>query len=262
MKFDDLDNKMRVFETQNDRVVPPDIYMVARLDGRGFTKLTKERHNFDRPFDDRFHEHMFTTVEHLMTCGFNIIYGYTQSDEISLLFSDEENTFSRKMRKLNSVLAGEASARFSLLLQTIAVFDCRISELETEQDVVDYFRWRNEDAYRNALAAHCYWGLRKRGDSAGSATRKISGLSTEEKLTLLNELGIDFEQLPDWQKRGGGVTWEIYEKPAVNPQTGETVTASRRRLKRYLNLPTQTAYSNFIFTLLYRNVGPEAAGSR
>ena len=38
-----------------------------------------------------------------MTCGFNIIYGYTESDEISLLFHPNENTFNRKQRKLNSV---------------------------------------------------------------------------------------------------------------------------------------------------------------
>ena len=41
MKFDDLDNKMRVFETAADRCVLPDIYIVARIDGRNFTTLTK-----------------------------------------------------------------------------------------------------------------------------------------------------------------------------------------------------------------------------
>ena len=37
MKFDDLDGKMRVFETAHDHCVLPGIYIVARLDGRGFT---------------------------------------------------------------------------------------------------------------------------------------------------------------------------------------------------------------------------------
>ena len=50
--------------------------MVARLDGRGFTRLTKEVQQFDAPFDIRFRDLMLDTVEHLMTgCGFNFIYG-------------------------------------------------------------------------------------------------------------------------------------------------------------------------------------------
>ena len=42
MKFDDLDKKMRVFETAADLCVLPSMFMVARLDGRIFTRLTKE----------------------------------------------------------------------------------------------------------------------------------------------------------------------------------------------------------------------------
>ena len=45
MKFDELDTRMRVFETAHDHCVLPELYMVARLDGRGFTRLTKEVHD-------------------------------------------------------------------------------------------------------------------------------------------------------------------------------------------------------------------------
>ena len=45
-----------------------------------------------------------------MECGFRVIYAYTESDEISLLFAPEETTFGKKVRKYNSILAGEASA--------------------------------------------------------------------------------------------------------------------------------------------------------
>jgi tRNA(His) guanylyltransferase len=107
MKFDDLDAKMRVFETNHDLCVLPNVYMVARLDGHGFTKLTKETHDFEAPFDERFKDIMAQTTSHLMTnSGFNFIYGFTESDEISLLFHYNENSFGRKTRKLNSLLAG------------------------------------------------------------------------------------------------------------------------------------------------------------
>ena len=170
MKFDDLDAQMRQFEVAHDDCVPAGVYLVARIDGRGFTRLTKEIHPFDRPFDVRIRDMMLTTTEALLT-EFDATYGYTQSDEISLLFSIRCDLFSRKLRKLNSVLAGYASARFALALQSMASFDSRISELPTAKDVVDYFRWRQADAHRNALSAHCYWTLR-RGEQRRSSLRE------------------------------------------------------------------------------------------
>ena len=102
MNFDELDKIMRVYETTHDLYVLPNIYMVARLDGRNFTRLTKNTYQFKAPFDEKFRDYMLATVEHLMN-GFKIIYAYTQSDEISLLLDLAENTFNRKLRKLNSV---------------------------------------------------------------------------------------------------------------------------------------------------------------
>src|SRR5215467_15387499 len=96
---------------------------------RGLTGLTREVHQFKAPFDERFRDMMVATTEHLMNCGFRVVYGYTESDEISLLFHRDETSFGRKTRKYNSILAGEASAKFSLLLGDVAAFDCRICEL-------------------------------------------------------------------------------------------------------------------------------------
>ena len=247
MKFDELDSRMRVFETAHDHCVLPGLFMVARLDGRGFTRLTKEIHQFEAPFDVRFRDMMLTTAECLMTsCGFNVTYGYTQSDEISLLFASNENSFQRKLRKLQSVLAGEASAKLSLELGGIAVFDCRISQLPTIDLVIDYFRWRNEDAHRNSLSAHSYWLLRKQGKSVSEATGKIEGLSVAQKNELLFQNGINFNDLPAWQKRGSGLYWEEFERPAENPVTGEKVIAKRRRIKRDQELPMKDDYSEFV----------------
>lgn len=251
MTFDELDAKMRVYETTNDPVVLPGIYIVARIDGRGFTKLTKERHAFQSPFDERFRDLMLDTVEHLIgACGFPFVYGYTQSDEISLLLHRDADTFGRKVRKFNSVLAGEASAKFSLLLGDLAAFDCRVCQLPSAELVRDYFRWRNEDAHRNALNAHCYWLLRREGRGVGEATDRLVGMSVGDKNELLFCRGINFNDLPLWQKRGVGLYWETYERPSVNPKTGEQVAALRRRLKRDFDLPMRDQYSAFIEQLV------------
>lgn len=251
MKFDDLDKKMRVYETSHDHCVLPGIYMVARIDGRSFTRLTKDVHKFEAPYDERFRDYMVETTRHLMDCGFQTVYGYTQSDEISILLHRNETSFGRKLRKLDSVLAGEASARFSLSLGDIGAFDCRICQLPTENLVVDYFRWRNEDAHRNALNSHCYWMLRRQGENERSATQRLSGMSVGDKNELLFSLGkINFNDLPLWQKRGIGVYWESYTKEATNPKTGAVTEAARRRLKTDMELPMKDDYSLFIQSLV------------
>jgi tRNA(His) guanylyltransferase len=250
MQFDDLDRVMRAFETAHDRSVPPDVWMAARIDGRNFTRLTKETLDFEAPFDVWMRDTMMKTTVHLMQCGFRVIYGYTQSDEISLLFAHDETAFDRKTRKYDSILAGEASAAFSLLLGHHATFDCRISELPNEERVCDYFRWRSEDANRNALTGWCYWTLRREGQKAGEAANILHRLSMDDKTELLAQRGIDFAELPSWQKRGSGLFWETYEKPAVNPITGKALTATRRRIVTNLELPQKEEYGAFLRQLL------------
>ena len=129
MTFSDLDRTMRIYEQSLDQVLLPELYLAARLDGNRFTRLTRELCRFEAPFDVRFRDMMVETVKILMNYGFRIIYGYTQSDEISLLFHPEEDSFGRKVRKYNSLLAGAASAAFSIQLGSHAVFDCRMIPL-------------------------------------------------------------------------------------------------------------------------------------
>lgn len=250
MKFDELDLQMRVYETEPDRCVLPNMYMVARLDGRNFTRLTKETYQFEAPFDEKFRDLMIDTLKHLMNCGFKVIYGFTESDEISLLFDLNENTFGRKHRKYTSILAGEASAKFSSLLGGMGVFDCRISELPTAQLVVDYFRWRNEDAYRNALNAHCYWRLRQEQMNGTLASKKLEKLSVAQKNELLFQYGINFNELPNWQKRGVGVYWQTYRKEGLNPILQQTEAVQRRALYVELDLPMRESYSQFVGSFL------------
>lgn len=252
MKFDDLDVKMRVYETAQDRCVIPDMYLVARIDGRSFTRLTKEVHQFEAPFDEKFRDLMVETVKHLMNCGFNVIYGYTESDEISLLFHPNENLFGRKTRKYISILAGEASAKFSALLGSVGAFDCRLSELPNKQLVGDYFRWRNEDAHRNALNAHCYWRLRQDNFNVKDATSKIEGMSIAAKNELLFQYGINFNNLPAWQKRGIGIYWKDVKKEGFNPKSKEQALVDRRILYTDFDLPMRDEYDVFIHDLVKR----------
>ncbi|MBQ4510238.1 MAG: guanylyltransferase [Clostridia bacterium] len=226
------------------------MYLVARLDGRSFSRLTKEICDFEAPFDARFRDMMINTVKALMDCGFRIVYGFTESDEISLLFHTDEQTFARKVRKYNSILAGVASATFSLQLGQVAALDCRLVPLPNIERVQDYFLWRQEDAHRNALNSHCYWLLRKEGMNANEATEMLEGKSVAFKNELLFSRGINFDTLPSWQKRGVGVYWDNVEKIGFNPIKNQEVKTLRRELKVNYELPLGQEYANYVVSFL------------
>ena len=253
MKFDNFDTKMRQFETASDICVADGVWMIARIDGRSFTRLTKDVCKFQAPYDERFRDLMVSTTQSIMQCGFDVVFGYVQSDEISLLFDLSEKQFGRKTRKFNSVLAGEASAHFSMQLGQLATFDCRVSQLPDVHYVVDYFRWRQQDALRNALNSWCYWKMRESGDSARNATRRMVGMTvSDKKQVLLHEFQIDFELQPAWQRHGVGISWRPFIKQTINRLTGEAVEVNRRRIEIDDELPYGSDYSQYLRALIPR----------
>ena len=245
MKFDEFDKQMRIYEQSLDQVVLPDIYIAARLDGRSFTRLTKEICQFEAPFDIRFRDSMTDTACHLMDCGFRIVYAYTESDEISLLFHPGEHAFGRKTRKLNTTLAGEASAVFSLALGKAATFDCRIIPLPDKERVRDYFVWRQEDAHRNSLNSYCYWTLRKEGLAKQQATAMLEGKTVSYKNELLFQRGINYNNLPCWQKRGTGIYYKDIVIEGYNPVTNKNTETMRRKLYIDYELKTGKEYGEW-----------------
>ena len=251
MKFEELEARFRGLEAYDEEKLRFYGWTLARLDGRGFTRLTKSSLQLEKPFDTRFHEAMKGTVAHLCDCGFAIRLAFSQSDEISLLFERTERSFDGKTRKWLSVLAGEASAAFSLQMGHIGAFDCRLIELPETEMVVDYFRWRQSDAFRNALSAHCYWVLRAEKLSPSAATQRLDGLSVAQKHALLAEAGIDVETLPLWQRRGFAAHWQEFEKTGFNPHTQSEVSATRKRLHFDTALADGDSFGIWLQTLIF-----------
>ncbi len=92
--------------------------------------------------------------------------------------------------------------------------------------------------------------LRKQGKSVAKATQMLEGQSIAYKNELLFQNGINYNELPNWQKRGIGIYWETYEKQGFNPITGKEEIAERRALKVDDELPLREEYSGFIAELL------------
>lgn len=249
MKFDTFDKKMRKYEQSIDQTINQDSYMLARLDGKGFTKLTKEILQLKRPFDVKFRDCIIKTICYLMESDFEISYAYTESDEISLLFKKNTKLFNRKVRKYNSILASLTSVKFSQLICATAIFDCRIIPLPTLEDVQDYFLWRMEDSHRNSIYAHCYYKLLENGKSPQQATEHLNGKIIDEKENILSEYGININQISNWEIYGCGIYFETFEKVGFNPIKNIEETTTRRKLCINYELPHDDNYAAMIKTL-------------
>jgi len=254
MKFDELDGRMRAFEDVLDARLPESGWVVARLDGRGFSRLTRERAELHKPFDERFRDMMLESARVVAT-EFNALFAHTHSDEMSLLLP-QARAFEGKARKYLSLMASAASVAFSMALKQPVAFDCRLISLPREENVVDYFRWRMADSERNALSAHSYWHARAQGLSPHLATKLLDSLSPAQKVQRLASLGVDYNAVPLWHKRGAALFWRAEEIKGRDPRSGAEVPAMRRRLRAELNLPEREEYAALIQNILQQSAAP------
>lgn len=239
--------RQRQRETFSSLRLLPGAWTVLRLDGRAFTKFTAER--FAKPFDSRFRDLMVEAACALFQ-DFVGVYACTHSDEISVAFPPGWNLFDRRVEKLASVSAAVVSAAFTRSLGEAVHFDSRIWQGVSMADVVDYFLWRQDDSARCALHGWCYWSLRRTGMSGEAARRELEGKGWSAQNELLFRLGVNFNDVPTWQRRGVGLYWQPYEKTGWNPITGEMVAATRRAVRKDLDLPKGAGYEALLLALL------------
>jgi tRNA(His) guanylyltransferase len=253
MNADDFAASQKEREWFHTLTVPPGAWAVIRVDGRTFSKFTEA--NFAKPFDERMLEHMTAAATALMT-EFGAAYGCTHSDEISVVLPPDCQLFGRGLEKLVSISAGICSAAFTVAAGLPAHFDSRVWIGNSANDVVDYFAWRQSDAARSALSAWCYWTLRQSGNSARQATAALTGATTSDQNELLYRHGINFNDLPSWQRRGIGLHWQESEKEGSDPRYGIKTVAIRRHLHINDDLPVKDDYRAMVAAAIM--TGPQA----
>ena len=168
-----LGDEMKAYENKYRSYVPKskDKVYVVRCDGVAFSNLCK---NFDKPFDDVFRTAMKEALLAVCAEVQGMILGYTQSDEITILFRTnacDELYFGGNIQKIASTVASTATNAFNKALMKYGKgqspyaekvfegkFDGRLWEMPMDiayKTIV----WRMNDCYKNAvqMVARCYY---------------------------------------------------------------------------------------------------------
>ena len=187
----------------NDSIIP-NVYIVIRIDGRGFTKFCIE-HNLKKPIDDRMVKLMTSCGISIMNNYFDIFLGFGESDEFSFIFKKNTNTFNRRQQKLISTLTSLFTATFILNwskffinepLKLIPTFDGRLIIYPKLKMIKDYLSWRQADTHINALYNYTLCSLLNKGIDSTIATEMLRGTFSNDKYQILLENGIDYNKLP------------------------------------------------------------------
>mgnify|MGYP001583062314 CR=1 FL=1 len=154
MENTSLGDRMKRYEGVTDTALVRRCPVIGRVDGKAFHTLTK---GLSKPWDAGFVQAMQLTAQHLAGSIQGCVLAYVYSDEISLLLTDYEqiNTdawFGYRLQKMCSIASAEASVFFSQQFGRKGLFDARFFNLP-ENDVVNYFVWRQQDCVRNSVSS-------------------------------------------------------------------------------------------------------------
>lgn len=182
------------YEKPFNTVLPWRMPVIIRVDGRAFHSYTS---GMETPFDQRFMDCMDRAMENLCKKIQTTVFGYVQSDEISLLLHPykklvSEPFFRNEVQKLCSISASIASVTVSMEYQKPCEFDSRCFILP-EAEVANYFIWRQKDWYRNAVFM-CGRKL--------FSHKELDGLSTNEVYTKLKGTEYDLDGRLGREKAG------------------------------------------------------------
>lgn len=202
---DKLGDLLKVQEqAEAGRKADPYLPLMARLDGKCFSKFTK---GLNRPFDERFVALMIATTSYLVEES-EALLGYCQSDEISLFwdldkknYSNREFWFGGKFQKLTSVLAGTASSYFSGNLKNFLpekegyypVIEARVWNVPDREWVWKNYLWRYRDAEKNSVSMFARHHF---------SHKSLQGKTSREMREMLRDIDKPWEQLPEFFREG------------------------------------------------------------
>lgn len=202
-RSDDLGDRMKGYEQPStSRRAFKGQPIVVRLDGNNFHTFTK---GLKRPYDVNLSELMVRTASALVE-RFHCDVAYTQSDEITLIFTSEpddksELIFDGRFQKIETLTAAYATAFFNKRLANylpekahlLPCFDSRAYVVPNLQEAYHVLLWRQQDATKNAIsmAAQSFY-----------SQKELNGKHSAELQEMIFQKGQNFNDYPYFFKRG------------------------------------------------------------
>ena len=227
---------------------------IIRIDGKAFHTYTK---GLQRPFDQGLMEDMNKTTEYLCQNIQGAKFGYVQSDEISILITDYDDItthawFDGNLQKMASIAASLATAKFNQLrmarstwegsdiegslgqddIETfkLAMFDARVFQIPYQEEVINYFIWRQTDATRNSISSVA--------QSLYSA-KELHGKKTSDMQEMIFLKGINWNDYSPREKRGSVI--RKVEKKFVRKETAAKIT------EKEVIIPESSVYTRSVW---------------
>lgn len=226
-KRDSLGDRMKGnYENRSKTYLVRRMPVIIRLDGKAFHTFTR---GFNKPFDDVMMQTMQQTTLKLCQEIQGCVFGYTQSDEITLVLVDynDINTdawFDYSVQKMCSVAASMCTLYFNKIFAEMvdvfiansdvtpeeeklervynkaiekgAMFDARVFNIPVEE-VTNCVLWRQQDATRNSISSLA--------QSKFSAKELHGKNSSQMQDMLMEKYGINWNNLTIPEKRGTAV---------------------------------------------------------
>lgn len=227
---------------------------IIRIDGKAFHTYTK---GLQRPFDQGLMEDMNKTTEYLCQNIQGAKFGYVQSDEISILITDYDDItthawFDGNLQKMASIAASLATAKFNQLRMArstwegsdiagsldqdgienfkLAMFDARVFQIPYQEEVINYFIWRQQDATRNSISSVA--------QSLYSA-KELHGKKTSDMQEMIFQKGINWNDYSPREKRGSVI--RKVEKKFVRKETAAKIT------EKEVVIPESSVYTRSVW---------------
>ncbi len=226
---------MKEYEIYSDLRVPVNSKIIVRLDGRSFHSFAQNM-ELTKPYDDNFYKVIVEVSKELFE-EFSPLFIYTFSDEISILL--DKVPFNGRIEKINSVMASFTSSSFTLNYDVdfpkAVAFDSRVIPI-TDDKIYDYFKWRQDEAWRNCVNGYGIHFLKSKYSSS-QANEKIRGLGLSDIHEMLFQNGINLNDVETWKKRGIGVYRKNKEVTGFNKKESKKQTSYRSFIHVDCNLP-------------------------
>ena len=223
---DELGKRMKGYEAIPRIFLMRRTPVAIRVDmkaGHTFTKYLK------KPWDEIFQKSMWYTMKNMCEQIQGCVFGFAQSDEITLILTDYETLttdawFGYNVQKLCSVSASIATLKFNQAFKKLstewfdnyfeawhtspeedryaevlndcelvgAMFDARCFNIPKEE-VVNLVYWRQVDAVRNSIQSMA---------QANFSHKQLDRKNTKQLREMLAEIGKPWEDVPLYQQRG------------------------------------------------------------